>query len=116
MRSHFASRWLRAISIVSILAVSAGALAQTDVTTSRVSGTVKDTEGGVLPGVNVTARNQETGLEVTTTSDGDGFYRLLNLPTGTYTLTVHMAADAADNCKAQSFTLPLTAQLRSDAS
>jgi hypothetical protein len=61
-------------------------LAQTDVTTSRISGTVTDGEGGPLPGVTVEARNQDTGLVVTAVTDGEGLYRLLNLPTGTYTL------------------------------
>lgn len=32
---------------------------------------------------------------------------------GTYTLQATMNADAADNCKSQTFTLPLTAQLAS---
>lgn len=35
--------------------------------------------------------------------------------TGVYTLTVRMNADAADACKAQTFTLPLTAALTSAA-
>ena len=35
---------------------------QTDVTTGRISGTVRDTDGGPLPGVTVEGRNQGTGL------------------------------------------------------
>ncbi len=65
-------------------------LAQTDVTTSRISGTVTDGEGAPLPGVTVEARNQETGLVVTAVTDEKGFYRLLNLPTGTYTVTASL--------------------------
>ena len=36
--------------------------------------------------------------------------------TATYTLTAHMAADAPDACQGQTFTLPLTASLQSNAS
>lgn len=36
--------------------------------------------------------------------------------TGTYTLTAHMAADASDACKSQTFSLPLTATISSAAS
>lgn len=62
------------------------AAAQTDVTTSRISGTVEDNAGAALPGVTVTATNTETGLQVTGVTDERGFYRLLNLPTGSYNL------------------------------
>ncbi len=62
------------------------ASAQTDVTTSRISGTVEDNDGTALPGVTVTATNTETGLQVTGVTDERGFYRLLNLPTGSYNL------------------------------
>ncbi|HEX3129670.1 MAG TPA: TonB-dependent receptor [Thermoanaerobaculia bacterium] len=62
------------------------ASAQTDVTTSRISGTVEDNDGSALPGVTVTATNTETGLQVTGVTDERGFYRLLNLPTGSYNL------------------------------
>lgn len=61
-------------------------LAQTDVTTARVSGTVTDGEGSPLPGVTVESRNVETGLVVSAVTDDKGLYRLLNLPTGVYTL------------------------------
>lgn len=60
------------------------AAAQTDVTTSRISGFVTDAEEAPLPGVTVTATNKETGLQVLGVTDERGFYRLLNLPTGTY--------------------------------
>jgi hypothetical protein len=36
--------------------------------------------------------------------------------TGTYSLTAHMAADAGNLCQGQTFTLPLTATLSSNAS
>ena len=59
----------------------------TDVTTSRISGTVKDAESGALPGATVEGRNQDTGLVATATTNAEGFYQLLNLPTGRYTVT-----------------------------
>jgi outer membrane receptor protein involved in Fe transport len=66
------------------------ASAQTDVTTGRISGTVKDAEGGGLPGVIVEARNENTGLTARDTTREDGFYQLFNLPTGAYTLVATM--------------------------
>jgi hypothetical protein len=57
-------------------------LAQTDVTTSRVSGTVRAADNSPLPGVTVEAKNDSTGLVVTTVSRGDGFYRLHQFTSG----------------------------------
>ncbi|HEX2551509.1 MAG TPA: carboxypeptidase-like regulatory domain-containing protein, partial [Nocardioidaceae bacterium] len=70
--------------LVGVLGVAPRAFAQTDVTTSRISGSVEGADGGALPGVTVVATNTETGLQVTGVTDERGFYRLLNLPTGTY--------------------------------
>ncbi len=66
------------------------ALAQTDVTTGRISGVVKDADGGVLPGVAIEARNNATGLTARAVTDTRGFYVILNLPTGTYTVTASL--------------------------
>ena len=68
-------------------ACAATVWAQTDVTTTRVSGTVTAEDGSVLPGVTVTSTNLETGLVSTVTTDAQGFYRILNLPTGNYDFT-----------------------------
>jgi len=80
------ARW-RALPIwIAFLAfaLAVPAFAQTEVTTSRISGTVRDTDGGPLPGTTVEARNLETGLVSTATSRSDGFYQVINLPTGKY--------------------------------
>jgi outer membrane receptor protein involved in Fe transport len=69
-------------------AVATTAFAQTDVTTSRITGTATAaSDGGALPGVNVEVKNQDTGLVVIAVTDATGFYRALNLPTGSYTIT-----------------------------
>jgi hypothetical protein len=70
--------------LVGVLGLAPRVFAQTDVTTSRISGSVEGADGGALPGVTVVASNTETGLQVTGVTDEKGFYRLLNLPTGTY--------------------------------
>ena len=57
-------------------------LAQTDVTTSRVSRTVRAADNSPLPGVTVEAKNDSTGLVVTTVSRGDGFCRLHQFTSG----------------------------------
>ncbi len=91
LSSSGARRGFTALLTVAALAlVALPALAQTDVTTTRISGTVQDVDGGVLPGVTVEARNQDTGLVVTGVTDGNGFYRVLNLPTGNYTISAKL--------------------------
>ena len=40
--------------------------------TGLISGTIRDAQGAVLPGVTLTLRNQATGVARTTTSETDG--------------------------------------------
>ncbi len=79
-----------AIALALVVIGAVPALAQTDVTTSRISGQVKDSDGGVLPGTTVEARNTDTGLVMRAVTDGNGGYRILNLPTGTYTVSAEL--------------------------
>ena len=56
--------------------------------TARLSGTVRDESGAVLPGVTVTVTQTDTGLVRTTVTDETGGYLLPNLPVGPYRLEV----------------------------
>jgi len=53
--------------------------------------TVRDEKGSFITSATVTARDQAKGLERTTTQNTNGEYLLLNLPPGTYTVTVEAA-------------------------
>src|SRR5438309_10984317 len=56
--------------------------------TSAIAGVVKDTSGGVLPGVTVEAASPALIEKVrTATSDGEGRYNIVDLQPGTYTVT-----------------------------
>ena len=50
--------------------------------------TVRDEKGGVITNATVTARDEAKGLERLTTLNTNGEYRVLQLPPGTYTVTV----------------------------
>lgn len=78
------------LGAATLASFTAPAAAQIDVTTSRISGVVEDAEGSPLPGVTVEATNTETGLVQVEVTDEKGFYRVLNLPTGTYNLTASL--------------------------
>src|SRR5579871_1762738 len=52
--------------------------------TAQISGTVHDQSGAVLPGVEVTATQTETGIKRTTVTNETGTYVLSNLPLGPY--------------------------------
>ena len=56
---------------------------------ATLSGTVTDTTGGVLPGVTVTAANQDTGNTFVAVTDGSGEFRL-PLRIGTYQVTAEL--------------------------
>src|SRR4026207_2243130 len=54
--------------------------------TAQISGTVKDQTGAVLPGVEVTATQTETGIARTAVTNETGSYVLSNLAVGPYRL------------------------------
>ena len=54
--------------------------------TAQISGTVKDQTAAVLPGVEVSATQTDTGLSRTVISNETGFYAFPNLPVGPYRL------------------------------
>jgi hypothetical protein len=55
----------------------------------RISGTVTDTQGAVVPGASVTIANEATGVSrPPVTTNGAGLYVADDLPVGTYTVTV----------------------------
>jgi outer membrane receptor protein involved in Fe transport len=59
--------------------------------TGVITGTVTDAQGGVLPGVTVTLRNQETGVTRTTVTEADGSYRFPALNPGRFQLTAELS-------------------------
>ncbi|MFN8006774.1 MAG: carboxypeptidase regulatory-like domain-containing protein [Terriglobia bacterium] len=57
-----------------------------DVSRALITGRVSDSSGGVLVGARVTARNVETGVSRTTTTNEAGVYNIPDLQTGEYTV------------------------------
>ncbi|HEY6337868.1 MAG TPA: carboxypeptidase regulatory-like domain-containing protein [Candidatus Sulfotelmatobacter sp.] len=55
--------------------------------TARITGTITDSTGAVIPDVQVTVTNIATQFNREATSDHDGFYQVLALPIGTYRVT-----------------------------
>jgi hypothetical protein len=72
------------LAALAALAFTAPAIAQ--VQGGNVYGTVKDEQGGVIPGATVTLVGSDRTLTFMT--EGDGKYRFLNQPPGAYRLTV----------------------------
>ena len=79
---------LAVLCLLCLALPSPAALAQSQATTGDIEGRVLDPNGAVVPNATVTARNQATGLERTVTTDADGNYRIVQLPPGSYTVTV----------------------------
>ncbi|MCC7123621.1 MAG: TonB-dependent receptor [Acidobacteria bacterium] len=59
--------------------------------TGIISGTALDAQGGVLPGVSVTLRNQASGITRTAVTEGDGSYRFPALPPGRYAVLAELS-------------------------
>src|SRR5881397_3078352 len=67
--------------VVSLVCTQAWAQA-----TAQISGTVRDPSGAVLPGVEITATQTDTGIVRTTVTNETGSYVLPSLPLGPYKL------------------------------
>lgn len=75
-------------ALLLLVAVAAPAHAQFD--RGSITGTVRDQQGAVVPGVTVTATSTQTGQARTTVTDGTGFYTFPNLQPGRYDVTVEL--------------------------
>jgi hypothetical protein len=71
---------------ISLLLGSGAAFAQ--ITTGEILGTVKDPSGAVIPGAKVILHNEQTGLTLTTTTNGSGLYYFTPIAIGRYDVTV----------------------------
>ena len=71
-----------------ILTLFLGNLASAQTTTSTIEGTVRDANGALVAGAQVKASSSTLATERTVVTDAEGFYRIVSLPAGTYTLSV----------------------------
>jgi hypothetical protein len=58
--------------------------------TGTLSGNVTDPTGAVIPNAQITAKNSETGISRSATTNAEGFYNMPFLPLGTYDVTVEI--------------------------
>ena len=72
--------------LVWVLSSMPAVLAQS--TTGSIQGVVTDEQKALIPGANVSVRHLETNATRTTNSDEGGRFRVINLPVGTYEVTV----------------------------
>jgi hypothetical protein len=82
-----------AISLLACLAALffCVSIAQAQVQTATVSGTAKDTSGGVLAGAAVAATNVATNSARSTITDSNGRYTIFELPIGSYDVQATMS-------------------------
>jgi hypothetical protein len=71
----------------SLLVFAMCSFLQAQVERGTLSGTVRDSSGAIVPGVNVIVRNVNTGVAVTTSANQSGEYVAPNLIPGEYTIT-----------------------------
>jgi Ca-activated chloride channel family protein len=98
---------------IALLLLSALVSAQT----GQIAGTVRDTSGGVLPGVLVEVSSPALVEKVrSTTTDNSGRYQITALPAGTYTVTFSLAGFTTvrrENVAITSgFTAPVNAEMQ----
>jgi hypothetical protein len=74
--------------IVALVFVTHGSAWAQAIAGSQLSGVVRDSSGGAIPGVEVTATKTDTGMVRTVFTGADGAYALPNLPVGPYQLKV----------------------------
>src|SRR5215471_15537869 len=89
--------------ILGVVAFSVSGWAQN--TNGRVIGVVTDPQGAAVAGAKVTVTNTGTNVNWNTTTDGKGSYQVLDVPIGTYTVTVESRGFARAKTEPQELTI-----------
>lgn len=84
-------RSVAAAAVCMLLLASATALAQTGGSTAILTGSVVDTDGGVIPGATVEVKNNATGVVESIVTNASGVFSVPGLNPGTYTVTVALS-------------------------
>ena len=87
-------RWSNVVwALVAVVALAAPAFAQGGgaSSTGSISGEIKDAQGGVLPGVTVTATSPAQIGALTAVTNEAGIYRFPAVPPGEYRLAFELA-------------------------
>src|SRR5437773_10123747 len=79
--------WLVIVAIACVLMASPG---YAQIGQGRLTGTVSDAQGAVLPGVTVTATSPSQIGVRTTVTEADGKYLFPGMPSGTYKLAFEL--------------------------
>lgn len=102
------------ICLFVLLLSVASVFGQTQITSGTIQGTVVDERGASVPGASVEIRNLDTNFSRTATTDEDGRFVALLLPSGRYQLTVTrqgfatLVVENANLTVGQAMNLPLT--------
>ena len=92
-RNPLSTTWYRhsaaLLTLWGVICLAAPARAQFD--SAQLSGIVRDTTGGVLPGVDVTLTSVGTGIERRTVTNEAGLYAFPNAPVGEYKITAMLS-------------------------
>ncbi|MSO19443.1 MAG: TonB-dependent receptor [Acidobacteria bacterium] len=82
------SNWFRTVSgMFSTVALGLMFVAAAVAQNATLTGTVADESGAMMPGVEITVNNTETGIKRTATSDAQGRFNVPSLNPGTYEIT-----------------------------
>ena len=76
------------LCLLSAMLIGSASLLQAQDATGRVVGTVTDRSSAVVPGAHVVVTNAATHVSRETVTDSSGFYQVLALPIGNYTVSV----------------------------
>ena len=116
LRDFSMSPWLQVLALLLCLGLRATpALAQVS---ASLSGVVTDQTGATISGATVTVENLDTGATRTTTTNGTGWYHILELPVGRFELGAEKQGFAGETrtgitlVVGQDATVDITMQLR----
>ena len=83
-------------------------------TNGTLTGKVTDEQGLALPGVSVTATNQDTGFQRSAQTDASGVYAINGLPIGRYEVKSNLTGFSAQTAKNVSVNVSASPKSRAD--